>query len=86
MNHAVTTPLDIKLMNMTAMRSCSSVLSLWGAWSPRAGPVRLPVFDIKGIAVTGDVNHNNALTCVPMWRRDWQARFTAWTWRGARGL
>jgi hypothetical protein len=38
MNHAVTTPLDIKLMNMTAMRSCSiGFVALRCIGLPRAG-------------------------------------------------
>ena len=61
MNHAVTTPLDIKLMNMTAMVLFVGFVAL-GALVTARWMVRLPVFDIKGIAVTGEVNHNNALT------------------------
>ena len=61
MNHAVTTPLDIKLMNMTAMVLFVGFVAL-GALVTARWMVRLPVFDIKGIAVPGEVNHNNALT------------------------
>jgi cell division protein FtsQ len=57
----VATPVDVKLMNMTA-----TVLFLAfvvaGAVATARWVVRLPAFDIKGIAVAGDVSHNNALT------------------------
>lgn len=61
MNPAVTIPLDVKLMNMTAM-----VLSLTFAVLGLAAAVRwtsrLPAFDIRAISVEGQVTHNNALT------------------------
>jgi cell division protein FtsQ len=61
MNHAVTTPLDIKLMNMTALVLFVGFVAL-SALATVRWMVRLPVFDIKGIVVTGEVSHNNALT------------------------
>jgi cell division protein FtsQ len=54
------TPVDVKLMNTTA-----TVLFLAfvvaGAIATARWVVRLPVFDIQGISVTGDVNHNSAM-------------------------
>lgn len=61
MNHAVTTPLDIKLMNITALVLFVGFVALSALVTAR-WMVRLPVFDIKGIVVTGEVSHNNALT------------------------
>lgn len=61
MNHAVTTPLDIKLMNMTALVLFVGFVAL-SALATVRWMARLPVFDIKGIVVTGEVSHNNALT------------------------
>ena len=61
MNPAVATPLDVKLMNMTAMvlLLTFAVLGLVAAvrWTSR-----LPAFDIQAISVDGQVTHNNALT------------------------
>lgn len=61
MSSAVVAPVDVKLMNMTAV-----VLSLAFAILCAVATVRwvsrLPVFDIRGIQVTGDINHNNLLT------------------------
>lgn len=61
MNPAVASPMDVKLMNMTAAALLLTFVVLafvsTGRWA-----ARLSVFDIKGIAVTGDVSHNNALT------------------------
>lgn len=55
------TPMDVKLMNMTAsvlfvVFALMLVAALTG-WASRH-----PSFAIRGIAVTGDVTHNNALT------------------------
>ena len=61
MNSTLPAPLDVKLMNVTAMSlfivlACLVVgaLMLWAA--------RSPLFAIGGIVVTGDVSHHNALT------------------------
>ena len=60
MNTAVATPVDVKLMNMTAMVLFLAFV-VAGAIATARWVVRLPAFDIKGIAVSGDVNHNNGL-------------------------
>jgi len=61
MNSAVATPMDVKLMNMTAtVLLLAFVVS--GALATARWVARLPAFDIKGITVAGDVSHNNALT------------------------
>lgn len=61
MNHAVAAPADVKLMNMTASVLFMAFVVL-GALATVRWVVRLPVFDVKGITVTGDVTHNNAVT------------------------
>jgi len=61
MNHAVAAPADVKLMNMTASVLFLAFVVL-GALATVRWVVRLPVFDVKGITVTGDVTHNNAVT------------------------
>lgn len=60
MTPTVTTPLDIKLMNITAMVLFLGFIAM-GAVLTARWMVRLPLFDIKGLAVSGDVSHNNAL-------------------------
>lgn len=59
--NTVAAPLDVKLMNLTASVLFMVVLAMGGIATVR-WLVRLPVFDIRGIVVTGDVGHNNALT------------------------
>jgi cell division protein FtsQ len=61
MNPKVTTPLDVKLMNMTAqvLFMAFIVLSLV---TVAQGVSRLAVFDIRAISVVGQVSHNNVLT------------------------
>jgi cell division protein FtsQ len=54
-------PLDVKLMNLTAIALMAIFAVLAMGWAARAVS-RLPVFDIKAIAVHGDVNHSNAVT------------------------
>ena len=57
----MTTTLDIKLMNITA----SVLLFVFGLLSLGALAAWIfqnPVFALRGITVTGDVSHNNALT------------------------
>lgn len=61
MNQAVAAPVDVKLMNMTATVLFLAFVVL-GAIATVRWVVRLPVFDVKGITVTGDVSHNNAVT------------------------
>lgn len=61
MNSAMAAPLDVKLMNLTASVLFLGLLA-FGAVATVRWVVRMPAFDIKGIVVTGDVNHNNALT------------------------
>ena len=61
MNAAVATPLDVKLMNMTATVLFFVALVLVGMAATRWA-TRLSLFDIKGIVVRGDVTHNNAVT------------------------
>lgn len=58
---AVATPVDVKLMNMTALVLLVAFAAA-GAFAMVRWAVRLPAFDIKGITVSGDVSHNNALT------------------------
>lgn len=61
MNSPLATPLDVKLMNTTAavlfMAFAALALLATGRWVSR-----LPVFDLQGISVSGDMNHNNPLT------------------------
>ncbi|APW44096.1 cell division protein FtsQ/DivIB [Rhodoferax saidenbachensis] len=61
MTPAVANPLDVKLMNMAATVLFVVFVVLGGLAAAR-WLSRLPVFAIQGIAVTGDVNHNNTLT------------------------
>jgi len=60
MTPAVATPVDVKLMNMTAMVLFVAFVVV-GAVATARWVIRLPAFDIKGIAVSGDVSHNNEL-------------------------
>ncbi|OYU44955.1 MAG: cell division protein FtsQ [Burkholderiales bacterium PBB4] len=60
MNAAVTTPLDVKLMHMTAGLLLAGFAVMAGVVSVK-WVARLPVFDIAGITVTGDVTHNSVL-------------------------
>ncbi len=61
MTSSVATPLDVKLMNTTA-----AVLFLAFAGLAMVAAARwvsrLPAFDLQGISVSGDMNHNNPLT------------------------
>ena len=61
MNNAVATPGDVKLMNMTTM-ALFAAFAVLGVLAMAQWVVRLPVFDIKSISVSGGVTHNNALT------------------------
>ena len=61
MNPAVATPLDVKLMNMTAMVLLLTFAAL-GLVAAVRWTSRLSAFDIQAISVDGQVTHNNALT------------------------
>ncbi len=61
MTTTVVAPADVKLMNMTATALFLAFVVL-GAVATVRWVVRLPVFDVKGITVTGDVTHTNAVT------------------------
>jgi cell division protein FtsQ len=61
MNANVATPLDVKLMNITATVLFLAFAVLVGLAAARWA-ARLSVFDIKGIVVSGDLSHNNAVT------------------------
>lgn len=61
MNTAVATPLDVKLMNTTAMVLFLAFAVLVGLATARWA-ARLSAFDIQGIVVSGDISHNNAVT------------------------
>jgi cell division protein FtsQ len=61
MNPVVATPLDVKLMNMTSLVLLLTFAALSAVACAR-WISRLPTFDIRGISVTGQVSHNNALT------------------------
>ena len=61
MNAAVSAPLDVRLMNLTSTLLLAGfvllALSLVAGWA-----MAHPIFAIRGVTVTGDVTHNNALT------------------------
>lgn len=61
MNSSVATPVDVKLMNTTAavlfMAFAGLVVMAAGRWV-----ARLPVFELQGVSVSGDLEHNNAAT------------------------
>lgn len=61
MNPVVATPLDVKLMNMTALVLLLA-FAILGALASARWVARLPVFDLRAITVLGQVTHNNALT------------------------
>lgn len=61
MNNAVATPLDVKLMNTTAAVLFLAFAGLATVAAAR-WVSRLPVFDLQGISVTGDMSHNNPVT------------------------
>lgn len=61
MKETVTTPMDVKLMNGTAS-ALFVVFALMVVVALAGWAARHPVFAIRGIAVTGEVTHNNALT------------------------
>ena len=61
MNLIVPAPLDVKLMNLTAS-VLFVVLALGVLGAAALGASRHAVFAIRGIAVTGEVTHHNAVT------------------------
>jgi cell division protein FtsQ len=61
MSTAVTAPADVRLMNTTALALLLAFVAI-GVVTGGRWLARLPVFDIRGITVTGDVAHNNVLT------------------------
>lgn len=61
MNSSLPTPLDVKLMNVTAM-SLFIVFAVLVAGALVSWVARSPLFAIGGIVVTGEVSHHNALT------------------------
>lgn len=61
MKQTLPAPLDVRLMNLTASLLLAAFVLL--ALSTMAGwAMAHPVFAIRGVTVTGDVSHNNALT------------------------
>lgn len=61
MNHALPSPLDVKLMNLTAsvlFVLCAVLVLAAGAW----WALRHPAFDIGRIVVQGEMVHNTAVT------------------------
>lgn len=61
MNSPMPQPLDIRLMHL-ATGVLLVTFVLLGAVALSRWVSRMAVFELQGIAVTGDVNHNNALT------------------------
>jgi cell division protein FtsQ len=61
MKNALPTPFDVKLMNMTAT-ALFVAFALLAVGAVARWAASLPVFAISGMAVAGDVTHNNAVT------------------------
>ncbi len=61
MNTASPLPMDIRLMNTTAWLLFVGLV-VFGALATARWVAGLPLFDIKGITVRGEVSHNNAAT------------------------
>ena len=61
MSESLAPPLDVRLMNATALLLLLSFIAL-GVGSTVRWLARAPVFDIAGVSVLGDTSHNNALT------------------------
>lgn len=61
MNARAPTPLDVRLMNLTTWVLLVAFL-VFGVVAAARWVSRWSLFDLRGIAVTGDVTHNNALT------------------------
>ena len=60
MNQALTTPLDVRLMNATASMLFVAFAGLV-VWAGVVWGARLPVFAIAGISVNGDMGHTSAM-------------------------
>lgn len=61
MNPATPLPVDVRLMNTTALVLLLTFVVL-GVVAGGRWLARLPQFDIRAITVTGDVSHNNVVT------------------------
>lgn len=61
MNAPMPHPVDVRLMNLATGALVLAFVVL-GAVTAARWASRLSLFDLQGIAVTGDVTHNNALT------------------------
>jgi cell division protein FtsQ len=61
MSSAMPTPIDVKLMNMATWVLGVAFVVLCVTALTR-GVSRLAIFDIAGISVSGEMNHNNAVT------------------------
>jgi cell division protein FtsQ len=61
MKNPLVMPLDVKLMNLVAS-ALFVAFAVLGAAALAGWAARHPLFAIGGIAVTGDVTHNNAVT------------------------
>ncbi len=61
MSTAVSTPMDVRLMNMTALVLLLGFV-VYGAVFTSRWVARLSIFEVKRIVVVGDVVHNNAVT------------------------
>lgn len=61
MTEPLTAPLDVKLMNLTA-KLLLSVFVAFVLWASFGWVTQHSLFALRGITVSGDVSHNNALT------------------------
>ncbi|MDZ7938283.1 MAG: cell division protein FtsQ/DivIB [Rhodoferax sp.] len=61
MNANVATPVDVKLMNTTAAVLFMAFAGLLAVAAAR-WVARLPVFELQGVTVSGDMSHNNQAT------------------------
>ena len=61
MSHSISTPLDVKLMQMATMALYMVLLMLIAGAGAR-WIARMPAFNLRSIQVSGDVEHHNAVT------------------------
>jgi cell division protein FtsQ len=61
MSQAVSVPMDVRLMNLTAL-ALLGLFSLLALGAMAAWASGHPVFAIRGMTISGDVTHNNAAT------------------------
>ena len=61
MSSATPLPVDVRLMNTTALVLLLTFV-VFGVVTSGRWLARLPQFDIRGITVTGDVSHSNVVT------------------------